>query len=213
MRSEKPRNHFSIGIFDDVAQALDFDEKAVQRVVSNIDELRKALPEQMQKCLAFFPNVDRSLGGFEGLMAAQQCLPNNAARDKFAAEYSVLGRIWEALSPDPCLSPYEKDFRWLSAHRPASFAWQAQDLHHSGAAGDATQASAEKGERLLEHVHNYNQKVISASGRFQLCEGVQRPGQHRLARQRLMQLALGPEAAAETGGQHHHAKAQAHVRG
>lgn len=103
-----------IGIFDDVARALDFDEKAVQQVVSNIDELRKALPEQMQKCLAFFPNVDRSVGGFEGLMAAQQCLPNNAARDKFAAEYSVLGRIWEALSPDPCLSPYEKDFRWLT---------------------------------------------------------------------------------------------------
>jgi type I restriction enzyme R subunit len=103
-----------IGIFDDVARALDFDEKAVQQVVSNIDELRKALPEQMQKCLAFFPKVDRSLGGFEGLMAAQQCLPNNAARDKFAAEYSVLGRIWEALSPDPCLSPYEKDFRWLT---------------------------------------------------------------------------------------------------
>jgi type I restriction enzyme, R subunit len=103
-----------IGIFDDVARALDFDEKAVQQVVSNIDELRKALPEQMQKCLAFFPKVDRSLGGFEGLMAAQQCLPNNATRDKFAAEYSVLGRIWEALSPDPCLSPYEKDFRWLT---------------------------------------------------------------------------------------------------
>ena len=103
-----------IGIFDDVAQALDFDEKAVQQVVSNIDELRKALPVQVQKCLAFFPNVDRSVGGYEGLMAAQQCLPNNATRDKFAAEYSVLGTIWEALSPDPCLSAYEKDYRWLT---------------------------------------------------------------------------------------------------
>ncbi len=103
-----------IGIFDDVAQALDFDEKAVQQVVSNIDELRKALPVQMQKCLAFFPNVDRSVGGYEGLMAAQQCLPDNVTRDKFAAEYSVLGAIWEALSPDPCLSPYEKDFKWLT---------------------------------------------------------------------------------------------------
>ncbi|MBM4206394.1 MAG: type I restriction endonuclease subunit R, partial [Gammaproteobacteria bacterium] len=30
-----------IGIFDNVAQALDFDEKAVQQVVSNIEELRK----------------------------------------------------------------------------------------------------------------------------------------------------------------------------
>jgi creatinine amidohydrolase len=45
----------------------------------------------------------------------------------------------------------EQDYRWLSAHRPAPFAWQAEDLHESGAAGDATQASAEKGERLLEH--------------------------------------------------------------
>jgi creatinine amidohydrolase len=45
----------------------------------------------------------------------------------------------------------EKDYRWLSAHRPAPFAWQAQDLHESGAVGNATLASAEKGERLLEH--------------------------------------------------------------
>ena len=103
-----------IGIFDDVARALDFDEKAVQQVVSNIDELRKALPVQVQKCLAFFPHVDRTVGGYEGLMAAQQCLPNNKVRDQFAAEYSVLGRIWEALSPDTCLSPYEQDFRWLT---------------------------------------------------------------------------------------------------
>ncbi len=103
-----------IGIFDDVAQALDFDEKAVQQVVSNIDELRQVLPVQMQKCLAFFPNVDRTVGGYEGLLAAQQHLPNNAVRDKFAGEYTVLGTIWEALSPDPCLSAYAKDYKWLT---------------------------------------------------------------------------------------------------
>jgi creatinine amidohydrolase len=45
----------------------------------------------------------------------------------------------------------EKDYRWLSAHRPAPFAWQAQDLNESGAVGNATLASAEKGERLIEH--------------------------------------------------------------
>lgn len=103
-----------IGIFDDVAKALDFDEKAVQRVVSNIDELRKALPLQVSKCIAFFPGVDRSVGGYEGLTAAQQRLPDNETRDRFAAEYVALGTIWEALSPDPCLSPYETDYRWLT---------------------------------------------------------------------------------------------------
>ena len=103
-----------IGIFDDVAQALDFDEKSVQQVVSNIDQMRQALPVQMLAGLNFFPGVDRSVGGYEGLMAAQQCLPDNATRDRFAAEYNVLGTLWEALSPDPCLTPYEKDYQWLT---------------------------------------------------------------------------------------------------
>ncbi|WP_407156943.1 creatininase family protein [Bradyrhizobium sp. STM 3557] len=42
-------------------------------------------------------------------------------------------------------------YRHLSTQRPAPLAWQAQDLNASGAVGDATQASAEKGEALLEH--------------------------------------------------------------
>jgi type I restriction enzyme R subunit len=103
-----------IGIFDDVAQALDFDEKAVQQVITNLDDVKKELPKQVVACLAFFPGVDRTVGGYEGLIAAQDCLPNNEKRDAFAAAYSVLGRIWEALSPDVCLSPYETDYRWLT---------------------------------------------------------------------------------------------------
>jgi type I restriction enzyme R subunit len=68
----------------------------------------------MQKCLAYFPDVDRSLSGYEGLIAAQQCLPNNDVRDAFAADYSVLSKLWEAISPDPVLVPFETDYRWLS---------------------------------------------------------------------------------------------------
>jgi creatinine amidohydrolase len=48
----------------------------------------------------------------------------------------------------------DRDFKWLNVHRPAPFAWAAQDLHPSGAAGDATQASAEKGRALLTHGAN-----------------------------------------------------------
>ena len=44
----------------------------------------------------------------------------------------------------PASIAMEKDYRWLSAHRPAPFAWQAQDIHPSGAAGDATQATRGK---------------------------------------------------------------------
>jgi type I restriction enzyme R subunit len=102
------------GIFDDVAKALAFDEKAVQAVITNLEELKQELPERVQKCLAFFPGIDRSLEGYEGLLAAQEHLPNNEKRDEFAAEYTVLARLWEALSPDSCLTPHETDYRWLS---------------------------------------------------------------------------------------------------
>jgi type I restriction enzyme R subunit len=103
-----------LGIFDDVAKALEFDEKGITAVVSNIQELKDRLPEAMQKCLAFFAGVDLTVEGYEGLIAAQQCLPNNSVRDNFAGEYSLLGKLWEAISPDPILGQYEKDYKWLS---------------------------------------------------------------------------------------------------
>lgn len=103
-----------LGIFDDVAKALEFDDKSILAVVSNIQELKDRLPEAMQKCLAFFPGVDRAVEGYDGLIAAQQCLPNNTVRDNFAGEYSVANKLWEAISPDAILGQYEKDYRWLS---------------------------------------------------------------------------------------------------
>ena len=101
-----------LGIFDDVAQAIQFDEEGITRVVSNIAELKEKLPEAIQKCLEYFPGIDRTMTGYEGLMSAQQCLPNNDVRDRFAADVSYLARLWEAISPDPMLGGYEADYRW-----------------------------------------------------------------------------------------------------
>ena len=101
-----------LGIFDDVAQAIQFDEEGITRMVSNIAELKEKLPEAIQKCLEYFPGIDRTLTGYEGLMSAQQCLPNNDVRDRFAADVSYLARLWEAISPDPMLGGYETDYRW-----------------------------------------------------------------------------------------------------
>ena len=68
----------------------------------------------MATCLAYFPDVDRSIGGYEGLILAQECIPDNERRDAFAADYSVLSQLWEALSPDRSLQSYKTDYRWLS---------------------------------------------------------------------------------------------------
>jgi type I restriction enzyme R subunit len=102
-----------LGIFDDVAQALAFDEKSVEKVIGNLDELKEKLAPAMADALKMFPGVDRTDFGWEGLLAAQQCLPDNDRRDNFGRLMHELMQIWEALSPDPMLTPFEADYRWL----------------------------------------------------------------------------------------------------
>lgn len=103
-----------IGIFDDVAKALDFDENSMRRIITNIEEIKKQLPALLKKCLSYFMGVDRTVEGWEGLMAAQECLPTNKEKDAFAADYRVLNRAWDALSPDSFLNSYKVDYQWLS---------------------------------------------------------------------------------------------------
>ena len=103
-----------IGIFDDVAKALDFDETSMRQIITNIEEIKKQLPTLMKKCLGYFMGVDRTIEGWEGLMAAQECLPTNKEKDAFAAAYRVLNRAWDALSPDIFLNAYKADYQWLS---------------------------------------------------------------------------------------------------
>lgn len=102
-----------VGIFDDVAKALKFDDESIRKVISNINELKKEIPNLVNKCCGYFPDVDRRISGYDGLLAAQQCLPTHEQKDKFGADFGVLSRIWETVSPDPCLVPYKDDYVWL----------------------------------------------------------------------------------------------------
>jgi creatinine amidohydrolase len=45
----------------------------------------------------------------------------------------------------------DEGYRLLSPTGPGKLAWQAQDLHPSGAAGDARNADAERGRALVDH--------------------------------------------------------------
>jgi creatinine amidohydrolase len=46
---------------------------------------------------------------------------------------------------------FERDFTWLRSDRPVGFGWMAQDLSPEGAMGDASKASAEKGEAAADY--------------------------------------------------------------
>jgi len=102
------------GVFDNVAKALEFDEATVRHVITNIGTLKEKLKEAIALCLGHFPNADRGLEGYEGLLLAQECVNTNTKRDAFANDYSYLSKLWEALSPDSILNVYEKDYRWLT---------------------------------------------------------------------------------------------------
>ncbi len=102
------------GVFDDTASALAFDEESVKKVISNLQELKDKLPELMAQCLAHFAGIDRTIEGFEGLQTAQDCIGSDEKRDAFAKDYSLLSKLWEALSPDEVLKQYQKDYKWLS---------------------------------------------------------------------------------------------------
>ena len=102
------------GVFDDAAKALQFDEESIQRVISNLSELRKKLPQAIQDALQHFEGVDRTIEGFEGLEAAQEAINTDVKKDAFAKDYKYLSKIWESLSPDRILDLYNTDYKWLS---------------------------------------------------------------------------------------------------
>ena len=70
---------------------MQFDEEGITQVVTNIAELIGAAARG--RCRSASPTSPASTApspGYEGLIAAQECLPNNDARDRFAADFSFL---------------------------------------------------------------------------------------------------------------------------
>lgn len=103
-----------VGVFDNVAKSLAFDEESIKTVVKNIDEIREQIPAFMDECLRFFPGVDRTLGDWEGLQAAQQCLRDEEKKTDFAKRFARLSRAWDIVSPNAWLDQFEQDYSWLA---------------------------------------------------------------------------------------------------
>lgn len=103
-----------VGVFDNYANALRFDEESVKTVITNINEIKERIPGWMKDCLDFFPGVDRSVGGFQGLEDAQEKLRDENVKTQFAAHYQRLHKAWEVVAPDKDILPFKMDYIWLS---------------------------------------------------------------------------------------------------
>ncbi|MEL7534108.1 MAG: HsdR family type I site-specific deoxyribonuclease, partial [Bacteroidota bacterium] len=100
-----PNKHFGrivdyFGVFDDAAKALQFDEKSVQQVITNMSELRDKLPKAIKEALQHFAGVDRTLDGFEGLEAAQNAINDDEKKDAFARDFKYFEIVFVNVDPE-----------------------------------------------------------------------------------------------------------------
>jgi type I restriction enzyme R subunit len=103
-----------LGVFENVSKALDYDPEEIEGVVESIETFKQVFPVVMQKCLDYFPGVDRTIEGYEGLIEAQDCLIGNEIKDAYAAQFNVIKHFWEAITPDIFLTSFRRDYRWLA---------------------------------------------------------------------------------------------------
>ena len=64
----------------------------------------------------------------------------------------------------------DKPYNRIAPNGPARFAWQAQDLHKSGACGNAACADAKRGEATIEHMVNELIFILDDMARFPLTD-------------------------------------------
>ncbi len=77
-------------------------------------------------------------------------------------------RMEKAPNAIPATVAMALEFKWLGAYRPAGFAWMTQDINATGAIGDATLASAAKGEAALIHGAQAFVELLREVDRFDL---------------------------------------------
>jgi creatinine amidohydrolase len=74
----------------------------------------------------------------------------------------------EAPNAVPATVAMAQEFKWLGAYRPAGFAWMTQDLNATGAIGNATLATADKGEASLQRGAEAFVELLREVDRFDL---------------------------------------------
>ena len=104
-----------VGLGQEIAKAIraSTPEGGKQPVIG-VEELYEELNAAVASCLERFEGIDRTTDSFEALMAAQEALKDESAKDAFAREFLTAQALWEFLYYDPALKPIEADYRWLA---------------------------------------------------------------------------------------------------
>lgn len=108
------------GVFADLEKALNFDENIREEAIIDWEALKATVPGEVQRCLDSFKGMAIA-DTRECLLAALRALQDPDAARIFEHNFKSLERLWEAVSPDPCLYPHRHSYNRLCgiyiAHR------------------------------------------------------------------------------------------------
>ena len=107
-------------MFADLEKALNFDESVREETLIDWDRLRETVPAEVARCMGTFKDIAIE-DTRECLLSALGRLREPHTAKTFEQNFRSLERLWEAVSPDPCLYPHRFQYNWLCgiyvAHR------------------------------------------------------------------------------------------------
>jgi type I restriction enzyme R subunit len=108
------------GVFQSLEKALNFDENIREESLIDWEALKRTVPGEVDRCMELFKGIQIA-DTRECLLAALRRLRNPEASKNFEHNFKSLERLWEAISPDPCLYDHRFSYNWLCgiyiAHR------------------------------------------------------------------------------------------------
>jgi type I restriction enzyme R subunit len=100
------------GVLADLERALNFDENVREEALIDWDALRATVPAEVARCMEPFQGITIE-DTRACLLAALRRLSDPETAHTFETNFNSLGRLWEAVSPDPCLYPHRYTYHWL----------------------------------------------------------------------------------------------------
>ncbi|MDD5706589.1 MAG: hypothetical protein PHR35_11735 [Kiritimatiellae bacterium] len=100
------------GNFERLEKALNFDTSIREESLIDWGALKKSVPGEVARCMAMFKDIPVQAKR-ENLLAALRRLRDPSAAKRFEQNLRSLERLWEAVSPDPCLYPLVEQYNWL----------------------------------------------------------------------------------------------------
>ena len=130
------------GVFSNLAKALNFDENIREEALIDWEALRATVPDEVARCIVVFSDITIA-DTRDCLLAALRRLSNPDTAKLFEHNFKSLERLWEAVSPDPCLYPHRHVYGWLCS------IYIAHRRRQRGAASQATYGELSAKTRAL----------------------------------------------------------------